>query len=126
MKKPKCETCEYQDSNKNCRRRAPVLFRASDGDVYDWFPHGEDNEWCGDHPDFPAYLENKPIKIDLSVLDCGSQDDGGIPSLQFRSVSKHPSALCPCDKCEDAEAEAREAAEEQRQIIDDGQETDDV
>lgn len=73
MKRPTCGTCPYWDSRNYheggglCRRFPPV-FAANDrlsqeakGIVDPWEgiqPISQGSAWCGEHPDFPAYLES--------------------------------------------------------------------
>ena len=64
MEPPKCETCAYWDAAENgmgeCRRRAP-LARDSWWAGYDaWaFVDTMRSDWCGEHPDFPAWIESR-------------------------------------------------------------------
>jgi hypothetical protein len=77
--RPTCKTCPYWDEDKRsygdigeCRRYPPQLIpesvsvgqrKAPSGDIYhdvnpdQLFPgvFGRD-DWCGEHPDFPAYI----------------------------------------------------------------------
>ncbi len=53
MDRPRCETCAYWDAGE-CKRFPPVI--NMDGKfTYHW-PETADVEWCGEHPDFPAYI----------------------------------------------------------------------
>lgn len=68
MDRPTCATCPFWEKRENasndfpdsvgeCRRLPPP--RPYDNDEGNWF--GEwlcvyDDDWCGEHPSFPAYL----------------------------------------------------------------------
>jgi hypothetical protein len=72
MERPTCATCPYYDDEEStCHRNPPVaifaIIKETDGSGGDrgWgeldgsgsvFPAMDDDEWCGEHPDFPAYI----------------------------------------------------------------------
>lgn len=66
MKRPTCETCAYwhiyedQKILGNCKRNAPKPVEwpeGLDGGGYGTcWPETTDDDWCGEHPDFPDYL----------------------------------------------------------------------
>ena len=93
MDKPTCETCPFwnkQDAQSpwgECRRHTP-LFQPDayltavtidpDDEERSWFtfmgsfPLTEHDWWCGDHPDFNAYLDaKKPRQCDFQKHDNG-------------------------------------------------------
>ena len=63
MTRPTCETCPYWaqigDGWGTCRRNAPRLSLGSDGGGYPDHTGVDRAYWCGEHPEFPAYLEQK-------------------------------------------------------------------
>lgn len=55
MSRPTCETCPYWDrAGLVCRRKPASRFSDKSGCAW---PCAEDRDWCGQHPDFPAWLE---------------------------------------------------------------------
>jgi hypothetical protein len=74
IKRPTCATCPYWDEPdlddkfdedegrySQCRRRGPRLHAPSceELDRNPWWgiwPNVFEHDWCGEHPDFPAYL----------------------------------------------------------------------
>ena len=65
MERPRCETCPYYyvfdpEMMGECRRNAAGTFIVPDsipsGDVHAHWPFVDIDDWCGEHPDFPAYL----------------------------------------------------------------------
>ncbi len=70
MEQPTCKTCPYwEHDNENeypkglCKRHAPQALPCSREAVWTGYPFAswtetESTEWCGEHPDFPAYLES--------------------------------------------------------------------
>jgi hypothetical protein len=73
MKKPTCETCPWWQDNSErfendgmgqCRKTIPNPFRygsiKTDPDIEteSYWPICPKGAWCGEHPDFPAYLES--------------------------------------------------------------------
>ncbi len=58
--RPTCATCAYYDpftdSSGCCRRRPPVVFRDEKFGSTSFFPEVDADEWCGEHPDFPAFM----------------------------------------------------------------------
>lgn len=67
MDRPTCETCPYwmiepnepDRSRGECRRNAPKPSPTGQNvnvDVEYW-PQVFNDAWCGEHPDFPAYIE---------------------------------------------------------------------
>jgi len=69
MERPTCETCPYWrdlrnpknelDESGECRRYPPTPNKQ----VSLW-PLTYDLHWCGEHPDFPAYIASLKSKID--------------------------------------------------------------
>jgi hypothetical protein len=60
MERPTCNTCPYFDKipesdEGQCRRRAPAP-QVSDQDFAPFWPKTDFEDWCGEHPDFPAYI----------------------------------------------------------------------
>lgn len=70
MDRPTCETCPYWSAHEpgvattgTCRRTSPVPPALQE--QADWFnnifagiwPVTEESDWCGEHPDFPAYVK---------------------------------------------------------------------
>ena len=56
MDRPKCETCLYWNGNAAggwCHRYPPA-YKLSET-VY-LQPQTDEKDWCGEHPDFPAYI----------------------------------------------------------------------
>jgi hypothetical protein len=79
MGRPTCKTCPYWEYNHGgpdepddeaevgqCHRFPPVFpanepmveeaMKVVDGFWHGWQPDTMENEWCGEHPDFPAYI----------------------------------------------------------------------
>jgi len=64
MDRPTCRTCPYWDSGGEedsgiCRKSCPKTAKPQYEGDYSAFPVWPitlDTEWCGEHPDFPAYL----------------------------------------------------------------------
>lgn len=71
MERPTCKSCPYwrpqghisrQQADSGLCKRYPVVYVGNpseyDADnVGGWaHPIEEDNSWCGEHPDFPAYI----------------------------------------------------------------------
>lgn len=66
MDRPTCKTCPYWynagDEDGECRKRAPIthappnLENANSTYYVVWWPTTWAKEWCGEHPDFPAYI----------------------------------------------------------------------
>jgi hypothetical protein len=90
MYKPTCESCVYwdtwtQDCKKDalglCRKNAPRRIRihkthgmSSTTQILNDTPKTKIDEWCGEHPDFPAYLESlKPSLLPQTIVcpKCG-------------------------------------------------------
>lgn len=74
MERPKCETClyweclgvpddpeadDYHPAYGECHRNAPVsrFLGKQEPRGTDW-PIVTQGEWCGEHPDFPAYVKS--------------------------------------------------------------------
>ncbi len=63
MERPTCKTCPYFYSSEDevsgsCMRYPPVLIEPPihfNDHAWDW-PVIESNDFCGEHPDFPAYI----------------------------------------------------------------------
>jgi len=73
MEKPTCETCPYwyqhtgykEFDSGNCRRRAPTLeydlMAHKDSKLkLPTYPTTDKEKWCGEHPDFPAWIAARP------------------------------------------------------------------
>lgn len=67
--RPTCQTCPYWDNEYTgekfcglCRRSAPQcrLEKEDSAESFwaDW-PKSCDDHWCGEHPDFPAWIESR-------------------------------------------------------------------
>ena len=100
MDKPTCETCPYwlcrippnkddSDGVGYCRRSPPLVtsatlgrWRPCDESIYgihhdrltSAWPHCDGADWCGEHPDFPAWIESqrKPRRVskdEIIVVD---------------------------------------------------------
>jgi hypothetical protein len=78
VERPTCGTCAYfdieltvdNDSNLDlgrCKRHAPRPELGTE-DWTTFFPETPPSEWCGEHPDFPAYITSlkKPGDEDLA------------------------------------------------------------
>jgi hypothetical protein len=64
MKRPTCRTCHYwlgypEFGEGQCRRLPPTQQYISDGNTDGgvWI-YTNDYEWCGEHQDFPKYIES--------------------------------------------------------------------
>ena len=68
--RPTCATCPYWDDNafkdvsayNACRRNAPRMISPPTDHHNDWTEdtvHKRGDEWCGDHPAFPAYIASR-------------------------------------------------------------------
>jgi hypothetical protein len=69
MERPTCKTCPYWKTDEDdvhrtgiCRRKAPRARILTDGDdrgyvTFPIWPETLDNEWCGEHSLFPAWIE---------------------------------------------------------------------
>ena len=82
MDSPTCETCPYfhwlVNDKGMCRRRSPqpnVSNPERDvGRMVAEWPDVSDYDWCGEHPDFPAWIESqrKPRRVtkdEIIVVD---------------------------------------------------------
>ena len=79
MERPTCETCPYWDGDHSvkgigyCKRNAPVpIILPLRGELPNDYHIGDDptfaelagTDWCGEHPQFPAYIESlKPVPV---------------------------------------------------------------
>lgn len=70
--RPTCGTCLYGNPTKGefveCHRNAPMPYVVMNGsDESDsatgWFPETLHDEFCGEHPDFPAYIATRRAPI---------------------------------------------------------------
>lgn len=64
--KPTCGSCPYYDLEGACRRHAPIwLYRGNRpfNDI-DNEPRMDHHYWCGDHPDFGAYIRDQRVQSD--------------------------------------------------------------
>ena len=66
MHRPTCETCvffeHFPDAKQECHRRPPLITPAPEDSNDVWWtgwPEVELDDWCGEHPDFPAYVEHR-------------------------------------------------------------------
>lgn len=69
MERPTCKTCPYWDvfnrepfDEGDCRKQAPRAYLDSEFSPSEqgnnaYWPVTTEIDWCGEHPDFPAYLE---------------------------------------------------------------------
>ena len=76
MDRPTCSTCVYwqeirpDDPVGHCRIRAPIFFEHQvyprdailSEDHYGMHPATPYRFWCGEHPDFPAYIAARKAK----------------------------------------------------------------
>lgn len=66
MDRPTCKTCPYFDSYENgtdegeCRIGRPIIGEVDDKPFGVWPPTYE-FEFCGEHPDFPAYIASLKV-----------------------------------------------------------------
>lgn len=62
MDRPTCATCPYWERDADEREgychRLPPAFRLVPTDDYVQ-PWTWETDWCGEHPDFPAFLESR-------------------------------------------------------------------
>lgn len=67
MERPTCGTCPYFNnwgadidlSDGECRRNAPKTIQTEeDKDLWVKFAIMYRHEWCGEHPEFPAYIKS--------------------------------------------------------------------
>jgi hypothetical protein len=61
MDKPFCETCVYY-AHACCHRNPPTLIPApeeSASTFWSVWPEVDPDDWCGEHPDFPAYVASQ-------------------------------------------------------------------
>lgn len=63
MERPTCESCPFwyeyiksADHQGECRKHAPRLYVIDEGDYINDHALAMRHYWCGEHPDFPAYL----------------------------------------------------------------------
>jgi hypothetical protein len=72
MNRPTCETCPYWESLDcnlgYCRRRAPrpysdLMSEHEERFAAEW-PSSTPDDWCGEHPDFPEWIESQRKPID--------------------------------------------------------------
>jgi hypothetical protein len=70
MDRPTCETCPFWDGPDEvgtgiCRRHAPTPAKRSTeqdkseqdkSERFPVWPRTVEDEWCGEHPDFPAWI----------------------------------------------------------------------
>lgn len=61
MDKPTCKTCPYFDClsamGGYCNRMSPrPEIRSDADDIFLAWPPVTEDDWCGQHPDFPAYI----------------------------------------------------------------------
>lgn len=100
MDRPTCETCPYFSQHVNdcdrgdCRRTGPLTVRI-DGDEGVWFdghwPEVSPDDWCGEHPGFPAFIESTRPAVHVTpliatVVTCEMLSDTGSP-LFARTLS---------------------------------------
>ena len=63
MDRPTCETCVFWERNREgvtggtCRIRAPVC--GGEFNEETMFPPQQSASWCGEHPDFAAWVESR-------------------------------------------------------------------
>lgn len=58
MERPTCGTCPFFVFDRFCRRYPPQVVVFTDADeVSNPLPQVNSDHWCGEHPDFPAYLK---------------------------------------------------------------------
>jgi len=79
MERPTCETClkwqqGYNGIDGQCRANTPSLGRTTGGHLVPDHPITEPSHWCGEHPDFPAWIESqrKPRRVskdEIIVVD---------------------------------------------------------
>lgn len=64
MDRPTCRTCAYFDpypkvvEKGECKRRAPAPVLGLVVDFEPYWPTVHHEEWCGEHPDSPAYIRS--------------------------------------------------------------------
>lgn len=66
IKRPTCKTCPYwqlwDPEINECHRHAPIAYYGTPQEAdarerkFAIYPFTADNDWCGDHPDFPSHL----------------------------------------------------------------------
>ncbi len=55
MNRPTCKTCPYFDRGF-CQRNPPQVTTTETGPFYSRWPEVTEDDFCGEHPQFPAYL----------------------------------------------------------------------
>ncbi len=80
MERPTCKTCVffYDDESEErgeCHRYPPKVAQTKEqqkeselagcGIFESWFPDVHNSEWCGEHPEFPAYLASERDNADV-------------------------------------------------------------
>ena len=76
MDRPTCKTCPYwrkqyeDDTSGTCQRRSPQAVRRD----YPTFAETHESSWCGEHPDFAAWMatQAKPNTPSPSVSRLGA------------------------------------------------------
>ena len=69
--RPTCGTCPYWNESVPrkgtgvCQRHAPLLLAKHECES-DWAFTGN-SEWCGEHPDFQAYIDSRLVSAGESV-----------------------------------------------------------
>jgi hypothetical protein len=87
MERPTCGTCPYwmslesEDFAGSCKRYPPTI-PATESQVGEsksvaegvglflgWSPTTDNNDWCGEHPDFPAYLKARATEAEPKAVE---------------------------------------------------------
>ena len=74
MERPTCGTCAYYDHG-GCKRHPPVLVPTPQNDEILYvvrFADMEDDDFCGEHPDFGEYIMSLKEPEDAVCDVCGS------------------------------------------------------
>lgn len=97
MEKPMCKTCPYHEYDEHatgdhyCMRHAPSPIQNDEpGDTTftHWPPIDIETDWCGEHPNFPAYLASlKPQPEDSGITLRQALESRGIHELSMRAIN---------------------------------------
>lgn len=95
MDRPTCATCPYWhdyvmgNGFGQCRRIPPVFRVSSDTeDPNGLFPESLALHFCGEHPDFPAFLESRKVPPPSEPSDLEIDGDVTVTRQQFDAVAR--------------------------------------
>ena len=91
MDRPTCATCPYWERDAYEREgychRLPPAFRLVPTDDYVQ-PWTWETDWCGEHPDFPAFLESRKVPPPSEPSDLEIDGDVTVTRQQFDAVAR--------------------------------------